>query len=413
MTIARGPNLSRRCLVLGCGTGILSDVCAGFGNPSDQPRIGHLAKNLHQLLASYAPTRLPGITICIGRRDRKWAGAFGYSNLEESTPIQEFDAIGVGSITKTFVAVVAMQLVEAGQLDLDRVAQDYVGPNHFGDIANIESATIAQLMNHTSGIPSWEDDPQWIRDARGDQASPRIWSPTDSLEYIRGKRALFPAGSKYSYSNTNYTILGLIIEKIAGHPLWHEIARRVCAPLGLTNTFLDGFSKPAQVTHTANRYQYATPHFRATAGLSKFFRRIDANLVDVTQVNLSCEWAAGGILATAQDLVRFFAGLRSGNLLKTSSLKFMTTWKPTDIITQGNPFYVGHGLFRQKVGEYWLIGHTGGVLGSTANVFWIEGTPTVYSVLSNVGIEDIGEHKPSASSVGQDPIVVQMIDQLN
>lgn len=237
---------------------------------------------------------------------------------------------------------------------MDASALDCLGSQKLGNVANLGNTSIAQLMSHTSGIPSWEDDPVWIRDARGAGINPtRIWSSTASLQYIYGKPALFAPGTKYSYSNSNYTILGLIIEAITGNALWHEIAKRICAPLELHNTYMDGLSTPAKATHCANRYQYVTPYFERNAGISKYFTKVRDDLFDVSKINLSCEWAAGSIVSTAPDIAQFFSALRSGRLVKSASLGFMTAWRQAGVTSRG-PFSSGMVCFSNRLpGAHW------------------------------------------------------------
>jgi len=224
---------------------------------------------------------------------------------------------------------------------------------------------------------------------------------------------LFPPGERYSYSNTNYTLLGLAIEHVTGRGLAVEIRERICIPIGLRHTFLDSFSEPIDTTPRAHCYHYDTPMFRKTAGLPPTAHDAGNGLIDVTATNLSCEWAAGGAVSTSTDLVRFFLALRDGVLLGPASMAFMQAWRQAGTLPSGVPFFVGHGLFRQQVGERWLVGHTGGVLGSTACAFWVEGEDVVFAVLSNVGTEDIGERKPNAPTVGQAPEFVRLACELS
>ena len=413
--VADYRKISRRHAASGLLTAITAgQICYARGKPSHFRTDNALPPNVQAFINSFAPQQLPGIAIAIRSYGTTWAGEAGYRNVTGRVLIGASDATGIGSITKTFVAVVAMQLEETGRLSLDASALDYLDSQKFGNIANLGKASIAQLMGHTSGIPSWEDDPDWIRDARGAGINPTtIWSSTASLQYIYGKPALFAPGAKYSYSNSNYTILGLIIEAITGNALWHEIAKRICAPLDLCNTYMDGFSTPAKATLCANRYQYVTPYFERTAGISKYFTKVRDDLFDVSKTNLSCEWAAGSIVSTAPDVAQFFSALRSGRLLKAASLGFMTTWRQAGITSRG-PFYVGHGLFRQSSAGCSLVGHTGGVLGSTANAFWIEGRPIAYAALSNMGTEDTGQSsRITANSVAQSPKFVEMMSGLS
>jgi D-alanyl-D-alanine carboxypeptidase len=405
--------ISRRHAVSGLLTAISAEqICYALGKPSHFRTDNAVPQNVRAFIGAFAPQRLPGITVAVRDSATAWIGESGYRNLAARALMRASDATGVGSITKTFVAVVAMQLEEAGKLSLDVTALHYLGSQKLGNIANLGSASIAQLMSHTSSIPSWEEDPDWIRQARGAGINPTaIWSSTSSLRYIYGKPALFAPGAKFSYSNSNFTILGLLIEAITGNTLWHEIAKRICAPLDLYNTYMDGFSTPVKATRRASRYQYVTPYFERVAGISQYFTKVRDDLVDVSKTNLSCEWAAGGIVSTAPDIAQFFNALRLGRLLKPASLDFMTTWRQAGVTSQG-PFYTGHGLFRQSSAGRSLVGHTGGVLGSTANAFWIEGHPIAYAALSNIGSEDIGEQRITVSSVAQSPQFVEMLSGL-
>jgi D-alanyl-D-alanine carboxypeptidase len=363
---------------------------------------------LESALALWAPQRLPGVTAAIIRDETVVArAAAGWADITAPRKLVIADAMGVGSITKPFVAIIALQLADAGRLDLSATARAAARPVADG-IANADSATLEQLLNHTSGIPSWEDDPVWIRDGRGASQSPaRIWAPAETLSYIRNKPAFFSPGTAYSYSNTNYTLLGLAIERATGTALTELLKARILTPLGLQHTYLEGFGQPDQPTPLARRYQYDTAGFETKAGLSPYFHRVDAGLLDVTQSNLSCEWAAGALVTTAEDLARAFAALRAGRLVSARRLAFMQQWRPA-LQTPDGPLLVGHGLFRQKVADSWITGHTGGVLGSTACAFWIEGTPITFTVLADVGTEDIGEPRPNAPSIGQDAGFIEL-----
>jgi D-alanyl-D-alanine carboxypeptidase len=407
-------DMSRRSAV----ASILCGISAGKRANADSTSVGVPAQNdlphdVQSFLDGFAPGKIVGLTLAVDSGSDSWAGKAGYARLQTKTPIRVDDATGIGSITKTFVAVVAMQLHEAGKLALDATAAKYLGRQRLKSVANAGEASIAQLMAHTSGIPSAEDDPAWIRAARGAGIEPaKIWKPTESLEYIYGRKALSAPGAAYNYSNSNYTILGLVIEEISGNRLWHEIAQRICSPLDLSHTYMDGISKPLKTTKCASRYHYETPHFDRVAGVSRYFSQVGGGLIDVSESNLSCEWGDGNMISTAPDVAAFFSALHSGRLVKPASLDFMTAWRRAGPLGGGQYFYTGHGLFRQASGEHAIVGHTGGVLGSTANAFWIEGTPITFAALSNVGVEDIGEPKTSVNSVGQNPEFIAMLSSL-
>ncbi|KAJ6441421.1 D-Ala-D-Ala carboxypeptidase [Purpureocillium lavendulum] len=339
---------------------------------------------------------VPGLSAAVCSSHRTWTFTSGVSDVHSRQPIEKTHLFGIGSITKVFVAVVVLQLVEEGKLRLSDTVGALLDPSVYRDIVDAEDATVARLLSHEAGIDSWEDDPTWIRSGRGIETDPsHIWSKTEPLDYIRRSKKTAPEPGKWYYSNTNYTLLGLIIEKAAQSPAEVEIRRRILTPLGLRHTYLEGFERPPSEGSPPSRYHWATDAFRETAGVSPSFPAVSDRLIDCTSSNLSTEWTAGGILSSATDLVAFGAALRDGKLLRPESLAVMTEWRPA---TNGEE--MGHGLFRMKRpdGRRWL-GHFGGVLGFTAALWWEEGGDTVVSVLSNVGTMHAGNVPSSAGHV--------------
>ena len=128
---------------------------------------------------------LPGISVAIGSGDTiVWKGTAGYSDLLRRIPVKVNDRFCVGSITKTFVARVILQLVEEGKIDLDKTPTDYLDAKIVRNVSNTDKATLRQLLNHQSGIPTWEFQPNWIRKGRGKQMKlGHIWGKTETLEY--------------------------------------------------------------------------------------------------------------------------------------------------------------------------------------------------------------------------------------
>lgn len=344
-----------------------------------------LKDDLNQWVGSGFPSLSVAIASSCGVR---WAAAAGEADIMGRQPAAPSHLYGIGSIAKTLVAVVILQLAEEGKLRLGETAAKILGTTVTRGVANADTATLAQLMNHTSGIPSWEDASDWIRDARGAAYDPgRHWPAADGLSYIRGLPPVGTPGSRYHYSNTDYTLLGLIIENVTGQALAVEIRQRILDRLKLHDSYLEGF-EPVPERKLPRRYHFATQKFKDAAGVSKHFPEVRPGLIDVSASRLSPEWAAGGMVMTANDLARFAQGLRDGKLLKPESLKFMTKWQPTD--DPGTQ--VGHGLFRTlgADGQH-QIGHTGGVLGFTADMEWIEEADVIVVKLTNVGVVDAGD----------------------
>jgi D-alanyl-D-alanine carboxypeptidase len=345
------------------------------------------AVHLQALLDDGVSRGIPGVSAAIATRDGiVWTGTAGAANARTGALVQTDTLFGMGSITKTLIAVVTLQLVEEGRLHLEDTAASLLG-NVVRGIANAEHATITQLLNHTSGVPSWEDDPVWIREGRGASLDvERLWGKCDTLEYIRGRPPLALSGARYAYSNTNYTLLGQIIEKVTGADALEEIRERILKPLGLKDIYLEGF-EPVPQNRLSQRYHCATPDFRRDAGVNTAFTEVGPGLIDVSRSNLSVEWTAGGMVATARDLALYGAALRDGKLLAPRSMRLLTQWLPA-----GETIRVGHNVFREEhAGGIALIGHNGGVLGFSATLYWIESADAVVAALCNVGVMHSGK----------------------
>jgi D-alanyl-D-alanine carboxypeptidase len=214
-----------------------------------------------------------------------------------------------------------------------------------------------------------------------------IWGKTEALDYLRSgrDRATNEPGLGYGYSNSNYTLLGLIIEKVTGHDAVLEIHQRLLTPRGLTDIRFEGF-EPVDAARVPSRYHFATAEFVRDAGLHPSFRRIGGPLIDVSRSNLSTEWTAGAILATARDLALFVRDLRDGQVVSAAAFRRMTTFKATDDRDED----MGQGLALDRYGREQLIGYTGNVLGFGAAVGWIPGEDVVIALLTNVGAMHAG-----------------------
>ena len=331
---------------------------------------------------------IPGLSVAIGKgNDLAWTGTAGYSDLHRKVPVKTRDRFGIGSITKTFIARIILQLADEGQLDLHQKVTDYLDLKIIREVPNTDKATLRQLLNHQSGIPTWEFQEAWIRKGRGDQMKlGKVWGKTEPLEYIRRKHisADHEPGHQYTYSNTNYTILGLLIEAITGNDVATEIRDRILLPLHLEDTFIESFEEiPNGYVH---HYHYATPQFLKIAGLHKEFSEIRPYLVESTAANLSSEWAAGGMISSARDLLRWAQAIRSGELLSSMMQKEVFTYYPPKESDSSQGEYM-QGILKVKdfYNDFAILGHGGGTLGFTAMMYWLEKTDIIIVMLTNVG----------------------------
>lgn len=233
----------------------------------------------------------------------------GYSDLSNQTPLQDKTTFGIGSITKVFVAVVILQLVEEENLSLDDTVSSLLPSNPF--LTNDPHASVARIrdfLNHHSGIASWEDDADWIPAGRGRDIQPgKTWRKDETLGYVKPSASAALTPGEFSYANSNYTLLGLIIERVTGRTSEGEIRQRILEHLGMRSTYIEGFETPQPDGQdpTPRRYHWNTPAFHETAGISPHFTSVPHrnDLVDVSASNLSVSWMAGGDLGVGGEFV--------------------------------------------------------------------------------------------------------------
>ena len=343
----------------------------------------------------------PGVTAAIATSDGViWSGAAGHADLQNLSPAQNDHLFGIGSITKPFVTIITLQLIEEGKLKRTDTPASILGEAVAG-VPNADLADISQLLNHTSGIPSFEDDPKWIREGRGDGLDvDHIWGKTESLAYITGEThaPLFMPGEKFSYSNTNFTLLGMMIEKVTGNDFVVELETRIRKPLGIPSIYLEGF-EPVPEARLSRRYHYSTQAFKRDAGVNAAFPQVTDTLIDASASNLSSEWTDGGMVATSSDLAKFALAIRDGQLLNEESQQYLLDWR---LAGEGKyPFWVGHGLFRETRPPGMMIGHSGSVLGYTGYMGWHEDHDLIVVALTNAGTMHVGERVMSAPGLVQ------------
>ncbi|MFG1623051.1 serine hydrolase domain-containing protein [Kribbella sp. NPDC049227] len=261
-----------------------------------------------------------------------WIGSSGVAELGLDRPVDPDGWFRAGSITKTFTAVVVLQLVGEGRLTLDEPVTEWLP-----DLP--KSISLRQLLNHTSGLYNYTDDLTEPEEIVQDRYL--HWDPADTLRAGLAKPRLFEPGASWSYSNTNYIALGLLIEALTGSAYGDEVARRILRPLGLERTVLPG-----------DEVELPEPHAHG-------YWPVDGEPVDLARFNASQAWAAGEIVSTAADLNRFYAAVLGGKLLADAELEAMQTVVATD-----DSFGYGLGIERRTLaGGRVVWGHTGGIFG--------------------------------------------------
>lgn len=243
-----------------------------------------LDEQLHAIVSA----RVPGAAALAVWPDGRWEGAAGLANVETGAPMTTAHRFPIGSVTKTFVAAVVLQLVAEGQLDLD-------GPA--GDL----DVTVRQLLNHTSGLDNAHTMEELLELYRRDPTYRPYGVHRETAEIVLRKPRLFAPGEGWSYAGSNYLMLGMLVEDLTGASLREELARRICEPLGLTQTDLPD----APQADLARGYLPPDNPLIPAPG---------PGLVDVTEI-LPGDYAGGGIISTAAEVARFLRALLGGELI--------------------------------------------------------------------------------------------------
>jgi len=338
--------------VAACVTGS-GDATPSTPRPSARPAF---ADALEPLIAQkLKDNAIPGAAVLIDKGgEGRWVQGFGTARLGAEVPMGPADHFRVGSNTKTMTATVVLQLVQEGKLRLDDPVSKY-----YAGVPNGDTITIAQLLEMRSGLANYTYDPAFV------QQPLKAWKPAELLSLSFAKPVAFAPGAEFEYSNSNYILLGLIIEKVTGMAAPDVFQERIFEPLGLAHTSL-----PALTDN-----QIADPHPRGYMFLNDAATLDDIELTpeqqaaalagtlkpdDVTDWNPSPGWTAGSAISTADDMAVYTKRLVTGGLLDDRTQQDrLDSIQPIDPDRPDGPGY-GYGLARIPPN---LIGHDGQIPG--------------------------------------------------
>ncbi len=280
----------------------------------------------------------------------------GHGNLETAAPIAVEDHFRIASVTKTFVATAALQLVDEGLLSLDDTLESFVS-----GIPNGKEITIRQVLGMTAGIFNYINDADFEAAYTSNPLMP--FTPREAVEIITRHPADFPPGERVQYSDSNYILAGLIIEQLTGVSAAEAVTSRIIEPLGLTSTsFPDTPEMPEPYAHG----------YAADPG--------SADLRDLTESNPDVPWTAGAIISTLEDLRVWGRVLAEGTLLSAETqrerLQFGT-------LASSPGYEVGYGLGIASINGF--LGHTGAIFGYSTWLLHSREANATIAVLANRG----------------------------
>ncbi|MGW1044254.1 serine hydrolase domain-containing protein [Streptomyces sp. NPDC002547] len=283
---------------------------------------------------------VPGIIAEVHDARGTWTGTSGRGDLHHRQLPPTDGLFRAGSNTKTFVATTVLQLVAEKKVRLDAPIEHYLP--HL--VPGGQHITVRQLLSHRSGLYNytdslWGGSPEQMYKTRF-----QVWTPQQLLAEAFRHAPYFAPGTSGHYSNTNYVLLGMLIQKVTGRSAEQEITDRILGPLKLHHTSFPGNSVRIPGPHAHGYLRLNGPH---------------SPLTDVTEENMSVASTAGSLISTTHDLNRFFSALIGGKLLPPALLRQMQDVKPLP-----GPSPYGLGLDRRSDPAYGTAyGHTGGTLG--------------------------------------------------
>ncbi|MFL5693913.1 MAG: serine hydrolase domain-containing protein [Ktedonobacteraceae bacterium] len=327
---------------------LVVSACSSAVAPATQatPTVGvpAFAEKLQPLLvAKMKEQRTPGAIIFVDDPGQgSWTTTLGTSDLATRMPMDVNSYMRIGSITKTLTGTVVLQLVDEGKLRLD----DPVG-KYQPEVPNGGNITIRELLNMTSGLFNYSEDQGFDQALLADPG--KVWNPKDLVAIAFQHPPYFAPGQGLHYTNTNYILLGMLIEQITGMPVEKAFQQHIFTPLRM-----DGSSLPPR-TSAAIPDPHPHGYMYGTEGTGT------GPTIDVTGWNTSWGWTAGSAISTLHDLKIWAKALATGQLLSASTQKERLSWVPYKKVSWIGHDTLAYGLGMADFGGF--IGHNGGLPG--------------------------------------------------
>ena len=354
-------------LLVACGSGAtppeLPVLPAVSTSPAGMTQADNAAVDAY-VQAKMVEGNIPGVSLAVMDNGRLlYAKAYGYADLAGRTPARPEHRFEIGSISKTFVTMATMLLVEEGKIKLDEKISTYIGPV----LPSWEAITIRHLLNHSSGLPEYPTDA-----ARAIVEGTRIVPEEEILTLYKTFPAQRAPGLSWSYSNVGFDVLGIIVSRVSGKYYGDFLQERVFGPLGMHDTRI--------MTPVVN-----VPG-KATGYLLNDRKRLEADVPSASLRNY-LSLGASGVESSALDLAKFDAALRANTLLTAASRDAM--WTATVQVraqtATASAIDMGLGWFMSMESGHRRIGHSGGMPGYICDIVLYPDDGISVVVLTNQG----------------------------
>jgi len=353
------------------GEDIASDFYQCNFNFNDTSQLNTNNEKYQAVLLEMTGNGVVGATMSVYDKNYgMWLGSSGKADLHNNIDLQNCNITRVGSTVKMFTATTILLLQEEGKINLNDKIANHLSGDNIDKIENAEKATIRQLLQHSSGIYNYIQNLQFQTASLNNLV--KEWQADDLLKYAYKKSAYCKPDEDVIYSNTNYILLGLLIEKIEGKPLHQVFEEKIFNPLGLSHTQFAGKNPVPD-------------------GIIRGYIDLYSNL-QVLESTYFSGWdyytADGGLISNPYDMNVFFRALMNHEIISQQSLNEMLTWKtPKEQDPEFYEIYYGLGIFKMNTPKGEVYFHSGDAIGYYANMMFFpdDSTTVVYAVNSNYG----------------------------
>ena len=329
----------------------------------------HAAKIQEVLALAHKYRQFNGTALVAENGKVIYKGAFGLANIEWNIPNTPDTKFRLGSITKQFTATVILQLVEQGKIKLDAKLTDYL-PEYRKDTG--DKVTIHHLLTHTSGIPSYTSQSGFF-----ENVSRNPYKVDEFVKKYASGDLEFEPGSKYTYNNSGYFLLGAIIERVTGKPYEQVLKANIFDPVGMTNTGYDH-------------------HDTLIPKRASGYRKTPDGYTNAPYLDMSIPYAAGSLYSTVEDLFLWDQALYTDKLLSAQSKALM--YKPF-LDEYGYGWVITNASFKQNNQPVQVITHNGGINGFTTTIVRFPNEKNLIVMLDNTGSEYLDRLSDSIAKV--------------
>jgi D-alanyl-D-alanine carboxypeptidase len=356
---------------------LLGSGCGGAGGQEDSAAGTTTTGGIEQaseadldaaLEKSFEESDAPGVVAAVQTPEYTWVGALGVADRASKEPMTPDVHHRIGSVTKTFTATLLLQAADEGLLSLDDKIDQYVE-----GVPNGDKITLGQMADMTSGIASYTEDDRWVDEWSSDRD--RVWKPEELAQIGIKESPLFDPGKEWFYSNTNYVLIGLVLEKVTGKPIGDLYREQIIEPLDLKNT---SFPEPADSS-------IPEPHAQ---GYTLQGESSGREPIDSTDWSTSEAWTAGQMISTADDLLVYGRALGTGEGLLSPEQQserldsFVSDVPPLNQPPLKGDLAYGFGLGK----DHGWVGHNGEIPGYNTYLFYHPEIDAVVAVEVNSDI---------------------------